>query len=273
MTRLAYGLRLCSTVARRSARPPHHTPLTSGLAGARRQVSQVPNPGDPSPLPNTLDNGSEGKQQQQEGNGSASSNAASGLRDTVVTTACGIALLALGGIGYHQWYKWDQLRKIAIAFEAGYDPVLELDSTSNVQQEEERRSKAEDELEYFPHEDAHLRRSQQALVDRIVDGVDQGHYWLVMGRQSPDPTSQVWVEEPRAERTFFSPPLQPKVLEKELCLSMPFERTWQMASFVCVCNAPTAAALEAEGLPPVDRLCWKHTRMAKSSGCVSEKVG
>lgn len=145
-------------------------------AAPRRCVSQMPTPADPSPLPNTVDDGSDAKK-----DGSAS-NAASGLRDTVITTACGIALLAVGGVGYHQWYKWDQLRKIAIAFEAGYDPVLELDSTSNVSQEEARRTQAEDELEFFPHEDAHLRRSQKELVDRIVDGVDQGHYWLVMGR-------------------------------------------------------------------------------------------
>lgn len=79
--------------------------------------------------------------------------------------------------------KWDQLRKIAIAFEAGYDPVLELDSTGEAAREEQDRLEAEHELEDFPHNDAHLRRTQQELIDQIVDGHHSitGAYYLIMG--------------------------------------------------------------------------------------------
>lgn len=89
------------------------------------------------------------------------------------------------GVVYHQWYKWDQLRKIRIAFKAGYDPVLELDSANEeVKAESARRAaQVESELEHFPHVDAHLRRDEQELIDRIIDGKEQGHYYLLMGRK------------------------------------------------------------------------------------------
>lgn len=68
------------------------------LAGTQRHASSdVPLP-DPNPLPDNAPepgsskDGKRGKKDDKE-----ESPAASGLRDTVITTACGVALLALGG--------------------------------------------------------------------------------------------------------------------------------------------------------------------------------
>lgn len=81
------------------------------------------------------------------------------------------------------------------AFEAGYDPVLELGKYH------QRKKKAtlpeldpadpaggatsrDDENENDEEEDEipnHILRSEQALVDRIVRGEETGSYWLIIG--------------------------------------------------------------------------------------------
>lgn len=83
------------------------------------------------------------------------------------------------------------------AFEAGYDPVLELGkyhlrkkksalpeldpsdpaggSTSRNDDDDSEDEKEEDEIP------THILRAEQALVDRIVRGEETGSYWLIIG--------------------------------------------------------------------------------------------
>ena len=80
------------------------------------------------------------------------------------------------------------LRKIGIAFEPGYDPILELDRAAKAgtihPPPDEGRS-----------QDAHLRRAEQPLVDRIVDGKESGHYYLMLGAKGVGKSTMIgqWV--------------------------------------------------------------------------------
>lgn len=65
------------------------------------------------------------------------------------------------------------LRKIDIAFRPGDDPILRLDNAAR-----QRQGTLEDGDE---ESTAHLRRRDQAYIDRIVDGKEAGHYFLIMG--------------------------------------------------------------------------------------------
>jgi hypothetical protein len=81
------------------------------------------------------------------------------------------------------------------AFEAGYDPVLELgkyhqrkkkaalpeldpsDPAGGLTSRDDENDDDEEEEE-IPN---HILRSEQALVDRIVRGEETGSYWLIIG--------------------------------------------------------------------------------------------
>lgn len=62
----------------------------------------------------------------------------------------GVAVVALGGIGYHIGYKAHVLHKIERAFEPGYDPVLALASAGGVDQT------------------GKIRRTEQDYIDNVV---------------------------------------------------------------------------------------------------------
>jgi hypothetical protein len=106
----------------------------------------------------------------------------SGIRDTALGTAGGLLLIGVGGVAYHAFYKAEVLRKIAISFKGGYDPILELDKAAG------KRHTVQDHLdpgaEDDEHEDAHLRRREQSLIDDIIAGRESSHYYLLLGRVS-----------------------------------------------------------------------------------------
>ena len=64
------------------------------------------------------------------------------------------------------------IHRMSKAFEAGYDPALDL---SNASRHRQRRPENPDE------EEGHIVRDEQIIVDRIVRGEEVGSYYLVIG--------------------------------------------------------------------------------------------
>lgn len=99
----------------------------------------------------------------------------------------------VGGIVYLRWYKANVLDKvfssrpwhfasltllqIELAFEAGYDPALELAKSHT-----SKNAVAQD-LEFEGDEPwtEHLRRKEQDIIDLIIKGEEPGHYFMLLG--------------------------------------------------------------------------------------------
>jgi len=86
----------------------------------------------------------------------------------------------LAGFGYHKCYKYLVLRKMENAFKPG-DPVLELaalggQTPSNILEEEE---------------DHWVRRPEQAKIDRMLNGTEKGHYYLLLGEKGTGKSSML----------------------------------------------------------------------------------
>ncbi|KAH8115312.1 hypothetical protein DFH11DRAFT_1588582 [Phellopilus nigrolimitatus] len=119
------------------------------------------------------------------GGGGLFSITRSPLFDAALTTFIGLGMVFLGGIGYVAWYKWNVLVQMEKAFDAGYDPALELASKA-------KERYAHYESENQEHEIEHLRRKEQDLVDRIISGKEKGHYWLFLGSKGAGKTTMIY---------------------------------------------------------------------------------
>lgn len=69
------------------------------------------------------------------------------------------------------------------AFEAGYDPALDL---SNASRHRQRRPSEDLHLEQ-DDEEGHIVRDEQKTVDRIVRGEEVGSYYLIIGSKVSRP--------------------------------------------------------------------------------------
>ncbi|KAF9469981.1 hypothetical protein BDZ94DRAFT_1243679 [Collybia nuda] len=112
------------------------------------------------------------------GSGSVFPLTSSPLLDAALTTIIGLAMVFGGGVAYIAWYKKRVLDKIEDAFAAGYDPALELAThqTKKVIQ----ASAGELNFDESPWTE-HLRRKEQDCIDRIVQGREPGHYFVLLG--------------------------------------------------------------------------------------------
>jgi len=111
--------------------------------------------------------------------GRASSFPSSPLLDAALTTIVGLGMVFAGGVTYVAWYKKRVLDKIEEAFAGGYDPALEL-ATNQIKYPS---TVNEDELEFDEEFSCpkNLRRNEQDSVDRIVQGREPGHYFMLLG--------------------------------------------------------------------------------------------
>ncbi|GLB37737.1 hypothetical protein LshimejAT787_0407880 [Lyophyllum shimeji] len=102
------------------------------------------------------------------------------MLDAALTTIVGLAMVFGGGVGYVAWYKKRVLDKIEDAFAPGYDPALELATHQT-----KRRPTEGESGELVFDEDApwteNLRRKEQDTIDRIVQGQEPGHYFVLLG--------------------------------------------------------------------------------------------
>ncbi|KAG1716489.1 hypothetical protein ID866_693 [Astraeus odoratus] len=109
------------------------------------------------------------------GRGSAFPTSNNLLLDAALTSIVGLGIVFIGGVAYIAWYKKNVLDKIERAFDAGYDPILELANFG----EELRLSQDADDDEQPWQE--HLRRKEQDLIDEIIHGQTRGHYYFLIG--------------------------------------------------------------------------------------------
>ncbi|KAI9062365.1 hypothetical protein FKP32DRAFT_1593521 [Trametes sanguinea] len=116
-----------------------------------------------------------------------------GVRDAVLTTVVGVIVLFTGGIVYMAWYKENVLWKIEQAFSAGYDPALELAKNAVKKPADAAEPSANEELEWDLEGPwtQHLRREEQDLIDRIIQGKEIGHYFILLGPKGTGKTTMV----------------------------------------------------------------------------------
>ncbi|KAF5393214.1 hypothetical protein D9757_000518 [Collybiopsis confluens] len=96
--------------------------------------------------------------------------------DAALTTVVGLGMVFVGGIAYLRWYKKNVLDKIELAFEPGYDPALEVARRYHTG----HPGFVDVDPEFIPWTE-HLRRREQDVVDRIVNGQEVGHYYVLLG--------------------------------------------------------------------------------------------
>lgn len=65
--------------------------------------------------------------------------------------------------------KYEALRKISNAFEAGWDPVLELASAGRI------------EASGGARKEGRIRRKEQSYIDKVINGEIRGEYLLLLG--------------------------------------------------------------------------------------------
>ncbi|SCZ91276.1 BZ3500_MvSof-1268-A1-R1_Chr1-2g01302 [Microbotryum saponariae] len=118
--------------------------------------------------------GGNGKGKGRNGNGKSWT---SGL-ESAAATGAGIILLAVAGLCYHKWYKWEAFRKMRRAFAKGYDPVLALASAA-----------AYDEQGGLVP--GRVVRKEQEYIRKIVNGEISGEYLLLMGPKGVGKTSMI----------------------------------------------------------------------------------
>lgn len=100
--------------------------------------------------------------------------------ESAATTFASILVLGLAGYGYHRYYKYLVLKKMANAFEPG-DPVLELaalgkGAPNTVLQEDDQ---------------PWIRKAEQLKIDGIVNGTHRGHYHLIIGEKGTGKSSML----------------------------------------------------------------------------------
>ncbi|KAH8828391.1 hypothetical protein DL96DRAFT_1174418 [Flagelloscypha sp. PMI_526] len=107
------------------------------------------------------------------------------LADAALTTIIGLGMVFFGGVAYVAWYKKRVLDKIEQAFAPGYDPALELATHQG------ERSENDDLLDDIPWTES-LRRREQDGIDRIVQGGEQGHYFMMLGPKGSGKGSMIY---------------------------------------------------------------------------------
>ncbi|KAI8193838.1 hypothetical protein KHU50_012212 [Colletotrichum sp. SAR 10_65] len=105
------------------------------------------------------------------------------MLESAATSFASILVLAAGfaiaGYAYHKTYKRIVLKKMTRAFTPG-DPVLELAAIGK----EVPQSAAE-------ADDRWVQRPEQARIDKIVDGSEVGHYFLILGEKGTGKSSML----------------------------------------------------------------------------------
>ena len=103
------------------------------------------------------------------------------MLESAATTMVSLTVLGLAGYGYHRYYKYLVLQKMERAFQPG-DPMLELAGQSA-----ERTP-----INILADDDKHwIRKTEQAKIDRIVNGTDRGHYHLLIGEKGTGKSSML----------------------------------------------------------------------------------
>ncbi|CAH0002488.1 unnamed protein product [Clonostachys byssicola] len=108
------------------------------------------------------------------------------LLEGLSMTLGSVAVVGLVGYGYNWYYKSLVLRKMETAFSAGYSS---LEQAALARQ---YSTSAQEKLELADVEHGNwIARTEQALIDKIVDGTVAGHYHLICGERGTGKTSML----------------------------------------------------------------------------------
>ncbi|KAI1372145.1 hypothetical protein F4677DRAFT_433041 [Hypoxylon crocopeplum] len=95
------------------------------------------------------------------------------MGEAAATTFASVLVLAVGfagaGYAYHKSYKYLQLKKMENAFAPG-DPVLVLAAVGK-------------DIPAPPNAQHWIMREEQPKIDKIINGTDKGHYFLILGEK------------------------------------------------------------------------------------------
>ena len=154
-----------------------------------------------------------GKGKDEDTGGSTGWTGQGGVFDTALGIAVGTTFLGLGGVAYFQWYKWNVLRKMEIAFKGmpkhlltpvvwycaepnsymsgGYDPVLELEKAARAPAQFSASTLENMSQEESQELEERIRRDEQDMIDKIIKGQEKGHYYLLLGPKGAGKTSMM----------------------------------------------------------------------------------
>ncbi|KAM3552504.1 hypothetical protein ARSEF4850_007358 [Beauveria asiatica] len=159
-------------VVRRLARPPAWSPTGCAFS------TQSPRRNESKPETASGANPNAGSDK-----GQREPSVASKMVESAATTFASILVLGLGfaaaGYIYHRSYKMLVVNKMVRAFEPG-DPVLDLAAVAKDMPSHRDTS-----------EERWVHRSEQTIVDAIVDGRDVGHYFLLIGDKGTGKSSML----------------------------------------------------------------------------------
>ncbi|OAA77927.1 ATPase domain, prokaryote [Akanthomyces lecanii RCEF 1005] len=167
------------SVARRLARPPARPPRVCAFStqSSRRNANA------PIAAENKTETASDASNKASSDKGQGEPSVVFKMAESAATTFASILVLGLGfaaaGYIYHRSYKMLVVNKMVRAFEPG-DPVLDLAAVGK-----DMPSHPEAKDERWVH------RSEQSIVDAIVDGRDVGHYFLMIGEKGTGKSSML----------------------------------------------------------------------------------
>ncbi|PSN63528.1 hypothetical protein BS50DRAFT_531477 [Corynespora cassiicola Philippines] len=116
--------------------------------------------------------------------------AASKLLEGSATALSSIIVLSGAGYSYHKYYNAEILRKMEDAFASGYS-TLELASLGRQVAFAHALSGPGTPAEHVEEDDDWIPRSEQDIVDDIVNGKTQGQYHLITGEKGTGKTSML----------------------------------------------------------------------------------
>lgn len=177
------NVRLSLNLVKNCSPSPSKLPvIASSLYKQRGFANGVGGP--PSTLPNVVpqDEGNDPVKPRAEAKASSWTPTLLRMLESAATTLASIVVLGMAGYGYHRYYKYLVLSKMEKAFEPG-DPMLELAAlgrpNSNTVYDEEK------------DEEHWIRKSEQSMIDNVVNGKDRGHYHLLIGEKGTGKSSML----------------------------------------------------------------------------------
>lgn len=170
------------SIASRLLRPHSSTPFAAAATHFRKpqfvQVRYLNGPTQPDPAPNAVPVDTEPPSEPRDIPRSAWKGTAFKMAETALTTFASIAILGAVGYSYTIYYKRLVLSKMENAFAPG-DPVLDLAFTGP------NRMRGHDGHQHW------VRRPEQSLIDEIVLGQSQEHYYLLIGEKGTGKSSML----------------------------------------------------------------------------------
>ncbi|KAI2627186.1 hypothetical protein GGS21DRAFT_528950 [Xylaria nigripes] len=165
----------------------HHTPRWVVPQKAKKQRAVVSAGTGPADEESSYDGRSNPRDDGSAGDRTAWRSGLNKLIEGSATAFGSIAVLGFAGYSYHTWYKAHVLWKMENAFAPGYSSVELAAMSRHI-----NPASPHSVLQAVEFEDNDwLPRSEQAIIDSIVDGTTVGQYHLITGEKGSGKTSMI----------------------------------------------------------------------------------